>query len=44
VAVYDSQPVNGYGGWFVAGGTSVATPIIAARAAGTGKFADQSHV
>ena len=30
VAVYDSYPNNGESGWFVFGGTSVASPIIAA--------------
>jgi subtilase family serine protease len=45
VAVYDSQNVPDIGvGWFPEGGTSLATPLIAARAAGTGAQITQSRV
>jgi subtilase family serine protease len=44
VAVYDTQTYLGHSGWFISGGTSVATPLIAARAAGTGKLVDQAFV
>ncbi|HEX2857221.1 MAG TPA: S53 family peptidase [Propionibacteriaceae bacterium] len=37
VAVYDSTPYNGQSGWFVVGGTSASTPMVAARAAITGQ-------
>jgi subtilase family serine protease len=38
VSVYFSGRYNGHTGWFVLGGTSAATPMIAARAATTGVF------
>jgi subtilase family serine protease len=44
VALYDSQPDGTLVGWSVAGGTSLATPITAARAAGTGQLVDQAYV
>jgi subtilase family serine protease len=43
-AVYDSQVDAGVFGWQVVGGTSLATPIVAARAAGTGQVVDQAYV
>jgi hypothetical protein len=33
LGVYDSRGFDGVGGWFVVGGTSLATPVVAARAA-----------
>jgi subtilase family serine protease len=45
VAVYDSTPdENNLVGWFKVGGTSVATPIMAARAAATGTVVDESYL
>ena len=44
VSVYDTQPDQGTVGWTASGGTSVATPIAAARAAGTGVIVDQNRV
>jgi subtilase family serine protease len=44
VAVYDSQPVGGTSGWVVMGGTSVATPLVAARAAGSKNLVTQNLV
>lgn len=35
-SVYDSTPDNGYSGWWTVGGTSLATPMWAARAADSG--------
>jgi subtilase family serine protease len=40
VSVYDSTPYQGQQGWFVAGGTSAASPMVAARAADAGILVD----
>ncbi len=44
VSVYFSGRYNGHTGWFVVGGTSAATPMIAARAATTGLFVDADMI
>jgi subtilase family serine protease len=45
VSVYNSQPdENNLIGWFVVGGTSVSTPMVAARAAITGQLIDQAAI
>jgi fibronectin type 3 domain-containing protein len=44
VAVYDSTAYNGQSGWFTVGGTSVSTPIWAARSADQGKVVNASYV
>ncbi len=43
-AVYTTEPINGHSGWLVLAGTSLSTPMIAARAAGTGQLVNQSYV
>jgi subtilase family serine protease len=44
-SVYDSQPdENNLIGWFTAGGTSLASPMAAAHAAGTGSLINQNRV
>lgn len=42
VWVWDTFPDNGATGWFIAGGTSVATPVVAGIINSTGDFADSS--
>jgi len=44
VYVYNSNGLEGTTGWYTAGGTSVATPIWAARAANTGITVNQAYV
>lgn len=44
VSVYDSVRYNGQSGWFTVGGTSVSTPIWAARSADTGTVVNASYV
>ena len=43
VAVYDSYPYQGFQGWFVAGGTSVACPIVAGIVNASGKAFSSSQ-
>jgi subtilase family serine protease len=43
VAVYDSTPLNGQSGWFVVGGTSVSSPVIASVFALVGNTATNSE-
>jgi len=44
VSVYDSTPYNGQTGWFAVGGTSVSSPIWAARSADTGALVNAGYV
>jgi subtilase family serine protease len=44
VAIYDSQPSGGLSGWSMIGGTSLSTPLVAARAASTGQLVNQAQV
>jgi subtilase family serine protease len=44
VSVYFSGRYNGHTGWFVVGGTSAATPMIAGHAATTGAFVDPDAI
>jgi subtilase family serine protease len=44
VSVFDSTAYNGQSGWFTVGGTSVSTPIWAARAADQGAVVNASYV
>jgi subtilase family serine protease len=44
VLVYDSNNYFGYSGWFTVGGTSLATPIWAARAADTGALVNPAYI
>ncbi|MEY2425311.1 MAG: hypothetical protein QOI61_883 [Actinomycetota bacterium] len=44
LAVFDSTEVSGQSGWLTVGGTSAATPIMAARAAVTGVVWDAAYV
>jgi subtilase family serine protease len=44
VSVYDSTPIDGEKGWHVLGGTSASAPMVAARAAITGKVVNASSV
>jgi subtilase family serine protease len=43
VAVFDSTPLNGSSGWFVVGGTSVSSPVIASVFALVGNTATNSE-
>jgi subtilase family serine protease len=44
VSVYDSFKYKGMSGWFVVGGTSASAPMVAARAAATGRVFDAAAV
>jgi uncharacterized repeat protein (TIGR02543 family) len=44
VSVYDSVTYGGQSGWFTVGGTSAATPMVAAEAAVTGADVNASYV
>jgi subtilase family serine protease len=44
VSVFDSTPYNGQTGWFTVGGTSVSSPIWAARSADTSALVNASYV
>jgi subtilase family serine protease len=44
VFIYDSSNYYGTTGWFTVGGTSLATPIWAARAADTGSLVNQAYI
>jgi len=44
VSVYDSFKYEGRSGWFVVGGTSASTPMVAAHAATTGRVFDAAAV
>ncbi|MEW1808175.1 hypothetical protein AB0313_17440, partial [Pseudarthrobacter sp. NPDC080039] len=44
VSVYDSTPYNGQTGWFTVGGTSVSSPIWAARSADTAAVVNAAYV
>ena len=44
VSIYDSTRYEGQSGWFQVGGTSVATPIWAARSADTGATVNAAYV
>lgn len=44
VSVYDSTPYNGQTGWFTVGGTSVSSPIWAARSAETTAVVNAAYV
>lgn len=44
VAVYDSTPYYGQSGWFEVGGTSAASPVLAARAADSKAVVGASYV
>ena len=44
VSVYDSTRYNGQAGWFTVGGTSVSSPIWAARSADTGVLVNAGYV
>lgn len=44
VSVYDSTPYSGQTGWYKVGGTSVSSPIVAARSAVQGVTVDAGYV
>jgi hypothetical protein len=44
VSVYDSTPYSGQTGWYKVGGTSVSSPVFAARAAVQGATVDAGYV
>ena len=44
VSVYDSTKTQGQSGWFVVGGTSASSPMVAARAATLGATVNSSYV
>ncbi len=44
VSVYDTTSYNGQSGWFVVGGTSVSSPMWAARSADSGQVVNASYV
>jgi len=44
VSVYDSTKTNGQKGWFVVGGTSASSPMVAAESAAVGAALDSAYV
>ncbi|HEV7534527.1 MAG TPA: peptidase S8, partial [Acidimicrobiia bacterium] len=44
VSVYDSTRTQGQSGWFVVGGTSASSPMVAARSAVAGVTVDSAYV